>query len=70
MNSGDILKIALVAMAFVVASCGSKKNLVDTNKGVDATTAATKYYRQTNREQQYQRGKKCDKCRNACQGDG
>lgn len=41
MNSGDILKIALVAMAFVVASCGSKKNLVDTNKGVDATTAAT-----------------------------
>ena len=41
MNSGDILKIALVAMAFVVASCGSKKNLVDTNKVVDATTAAT-----------------------------
>ena len=41
MNNGDIIKMSFVAMAFVVASCGSKKNLVDTSKTVDATTAAT-----------------------------
>ncbi len=41
MNSGNIIRIALIAMAFVMASCGSKKNLVDNNKKIDATTSAT-----------------------------
>ncbi len=34
--------VALIAMPILAASCGSKKNAIDNNKGVDVTTGATK----------------------------
>ena len=34
--------VALIAMPILAASCGSKKNAIDNNKGVDITTGATK----------------------------